>query len=106
MNYDTVIFDMDGLMFDTERLSCAKWKKAGAEKGYNIPEPIFSEIIGSNVTETVLEDSEKGIYAALAAGMLPIMVPDLKPPSPLIMDKGISICITLDEVAKLLITIL
>lgn len=29
----------------------------------------------------VLEDSENGIRAAHAAGMLPIMVPDLKPPS-------------------------
>ncbi len=29
----------------------------------------------------VLEDSEPGIYAAKAAGMTPVMVPDLKPPS-------------------------
>lgn len=30
----------------------------------------------------VLEDSEAGIQAAHAAGMLPVMVPDVKPPSP------------------------
>jgi HAD superfamily hydrolase (TIGR01509 family) len=29
----------------------------------------------------VLEDSEPGVRAAFAAGMLPIMVPDLHPPS-------------------------
>ncbi len=30
----------------------------------------------------VLEDSDAGIQAAYAAGMLPLMVPDIKPPSP------------------------
>jgi HAD superfamily hydrolase (TIGR01509 family) len=30
----------------------------------------------------VLEDSDAGIQAAQAAGMLPLMVPDIKPPSP------------------------
>ena len=30
----------------------------------------------------VLEDSDVGIQAAQAAGMLPLMVPDIKPPSP------------------------
>ena len=30
----------------------------------------------------VLEDSDPGIRAAHAAGMIPIMVPDLRPPSP------------------------
>jgi HAD superfamily hydrolase (TIGR01509 family) len=33
----------------------------------------------------VLEDSEPGIRAALAAGMMPIMVPDLAPPSPALL---------------------
>lgn len=218
MNYKALIFDMDGLMFDTERLSCTIWKKVGAEKGYNIDEAIFTEIIGSNAAETekifqkrygqdfpyqalrttrlcytdqylekegvpvkkglfpllvllkkkgikkavatsteraralkiislagilqefdciaggddvkkskpepdifletarqlktdppeciVLEDSEKGVYAALAAGMYPIMVPDLKPASRPILDRGIPVCATLDEVAHLLETIL
>jgi HAD superfamily hydrolase (TIGR01509 family) len=32
-----------------------------------------------------LEDSEPGIHAALAAGMMPIMVPDRVPPSPALL---------------------
>ena len=47
-----VIFDMDGLMFDTERLLSIMWKKAGKEKGYTIHNSIFKEIYGSNVIET------------------------------------------------------
>jgi len=214
MNYKAVIFDMDGLMFDTERLSCRMWEKAAAEKGYTISDSIFQEIIGSNVIETekifkkkygqdfpyldlrkirlhytdlylakegipvkeglyhllsflnkkrikkavatstekarasgiisraglsnnfdiivggddvrrskpepdifietarqlntapekciVLEDSEKGIHAAIAAHMFPIMIPDLKGPSIFIRKKGIHICKTLEDVVKIL----
>jgi HAD superfamily hydrolase (TIGR01509 family) len=213
-----VVFDMDGLMFDTERLACKMWKKAAAEKGYTIPDSIFFEIIGSNVIETerifkkrygrdfpyhairttrlyytdlclekdgipvkdglvpllsllkkkgikravatstekaraanvisragflqefdciiggddvvkskpepdifleaakqlwvdpagciVLEDSEKGVHAALSAGMFPVMVPDLKPPSSWIINKGIFVCKTLNDVATMLKTVL
>ncbi|MBN2532785.1 MAG: HAD family phosphatase [Spirochaetales bacterium] len=217
MSYHAVIFDMDGLMFDTERLSYAMWEKAGKEKGYSIPESVFSEITGCNVTETekilkgrlgqnfpyhelrtirliytdyylekegvpvkrglfpllsllkkmgikkavatstekaravklislagilqdfdcivggddvekskpepdifleaarrlktdpagciVLEDSERGVFAALKAGMFPIMVPDMKPAPRIILDKGIPVYATLDDVVKLLETL-
>ena len=46
----------------------------------------------------VLEDSEAGVRAARAAGMWPIMVPDLKPPSPQIEALAYQIFPSLHEV--------
>jgi HAD superfamily hydrolase (TIGR01509 family) len=214
MSYKAVIFDMDGLMFDTERLSCTMWKRAGKEHGYTIDDEIFMNIIGSTVMVTenifknaygrdfpyhelrrirlgytdeyiknngvpvkkglmrlldylgekgvkkavatstekkralkvihlagitshfeciiggddvqkskpapdiflrtaeklgvpageciVLEDSTKGINAAMTAGMLPVMVPDLKKPTREILEKGIRVCKDLEQVEHFL----
>jgi HAD superfamily hydrolase (TIGR01509 family) len=46
----------------------------------------------------VLEDSEPGINAALAAHMIPIMVPDLAPPSAALLARGPLVLVTLREV--------
>jgi HAD superfamily hydrolase (TIGR01509 family) len=43
-----VIFDMDGLMFDTERLALNSWQIAGQVCGYNITEKIILEFAGRN----------------------------------------------------------
>ncbi|MCJ7472733.1 MAG: HAD family phosphatase [Actinobacteria bacterium] len=41
-----IIFDMDGLMFDTERLAIPSWKKAGEKYGYNIEPAHIIKTIG------------------------------------------------------------
>jgi HAD superfamily hydrolase (TIGR01509 family) len=41
-----VILDMDGLMFDTERLARIAWARALAEQGYAIPETVYLTVVG------------------------------------------------------------
>ncbi|MDR3589070.1 MAG: HAD family phosphatase [Negativicutes bacterium] len=53
---ELIIFDMDGLMFDTERIAFACWKEAAYKNGYEIDEKIFAEVIGVNLAR------EKEIY--------------------------------------------
>lgn len=50
----------------------------------------------------VLEDSEPGIRGAHTAGMVPVMVPDLKPPSPEIQRIAYRILPSLNEVHQML----
>jgi HAD superfamily hydrolase (TIGR01509 family) len=41
-----VIFDMDGLMLDTEPLYRFAWKRASAECGYDLTEEIYKQLVG------------------------------------------------------------
>lgn len=44
---EAVIFDMDGLMFDTEALAKEAWLRVGAQLGYPITEKEIAQIRGS-----------------------------------------------------------
>ena len=43
---ELLIFDMDGLMFDTERVSKACWLAVGKQYGYEFSQDIFNAITG------------------------------------------------------------
>lgn len=46
---ESVIFDMDGLMFDTERLAEKCWESAGRKFGFDIERKIYKQITGLNI---------------------------------------------------------
>ncbi len=47
-----VIFDMDGLMLDTERIAQQAWQRAGTELGYELPDEIYRQAIGRTAPAT------------------------------------------------------
>jgi HAD superfamily hydrolase (TIGR01509 family) len=49
---DAVIFDMDGLMFDTETLAEKCWEKAGRKYGYTISKKIYKQVTGLNLARS------------------------------------------------------
>jgi len=53
-NIKLVIFDMDGLMFDTERLAVDSWVNIGKEKGFDIKEEYILETIGLNDVDSTI----------------------------------------------------
>ena len=46
-----VIFDMDGVLFDTERLAMEGWKRAGQALGYSIPPALMDRMRGRSVKD-------------------------------------------------------
>ena len=50
MQIKGVIFDMDGLMFDTERIYYKGWRKAANAYGYEITWEIYTQIVARNST--------------------------------------------------------
>lgn len=48
MKKELVIFDMDGLMFDTERIYYKAWQESAATYGYSISWEIYVQIVARN----------------------------------------------------------
>lgn len=49
---EAVIFDMDGLMFDTEQISLFSWEQAASPYGFEITLELFKHTIGTNSVKT------------------------------------------------------
>lgn len=59
MELKVVIFDMDGLMFDTEPIGAKCFKKAAKEYGYIVDDEFQMGLIGMNVHDHVLKVKAK-----------------------------------------------
>jgi HAD superfamily hydrolase (TIGR01509 family) len=61
-----VIFDMDGLMFDTERVAQVAWYRAMADYGFVITDDVYAAAIGRTAPDT------RAIFVAALGAELPI----------------------------------
>jgi HAD superfamily hydrolase (TIGR01509 family) len=50
-----VIFDMDGLMFDSERIAQAAWQTATLEAGYELSDQVYGRVVGRNLAGVAQE---------------------------------------------------
>ncbi|MDX9826133.1 MAG: HAD family phosphatase [Spirochaetia bacterium] len=51
MAIQAVAFDMDGLMFDSERVAIELWRSAGLSEGWEIPGPLLLGLVGHSSAE-------------------------------------------------------
>lgn len=47
-----ILFDMDGLMIDTERMAQRAWQQAGAEFGFTLPDALYLQAVGRTAKAT------------------------------------------------------
>ena len=53
-NIKAIIFDMDGVILDSESISDITWRKAAQEKGYEVNDEILNACRGSNKNDTIV----------------------------------------------------
>lgn len=58
MKYEAVIFDLDGLMVNTEIMAFNLWKTEAAKMGYEIPIELYRRFIGAsrNVVDGIIKE--------------------------------------------------
>jgi len=66
---DAVIFDMDGLMIDSERVSIACWSQAAAESGLPLDETFFVRMVGLGDRDSQALLRGQGVSDAVIAAM-------------------------------------
>jgi HAD superfamily hydrolase (TIGR01509 family) len=49
---ELIIFDMDGLMFDTEKISYIAWNEAAKQYNYQISRDLFEKTVGTDINKT------------------------------------------------------
>ncbi|WP_160686779.1 HAD family phosphatase [Clostridium sp. C2-6-12] len=83
-----VLFDMDGVIFDTERVYLEDWKKVFKKYGYEMKKEIYVSVMGTgriNVSETFLsiygedlpitqmyEEKDRELFKAIDEGKIPL----------------------------------
>lgn len=50
--FTAILFDMDGLMIDTERMAQRAWQQAGAEFGFTLPAALYLQAVGRTAPAT------------------------------------------------------
>ena len=81
MKIKALLFDLDGLIFDSEKVYYRCWKQAGEDCGFSIPHETLLALrsCDSTVARERLEGSlgEKGVYDKIRARRKEIMKPYL-----------------------------
>ncbi len=92
-----VLFDMDGVILDTEKLYTRFWKEAAPDIY------VFAATkLGLRPEEClVIEDSPTGLLAGLRAGCIPIMIPDQDQPNDEMKDRIYAVADSLQGVISL-----
>ena len=86
--FEAVLFDMDGVIFDTERVYLDGWKKVFKKYGYEMTKEIYISVMGTgrkNVSKTFLniygadlpiiqmyEEKDRELFKAIAEGQVPL----------------------------------